>query len=389
MNIFKIIVAVLFWMGQVKLCVTIVNKYIVFMRDSLFKHVFTIFFGLFMTFWFPLFLILCHGTVLAQNLLLLHPVGVFEFIMLAFLVYGLALLIRANVTAIYKAIQNPLPPQARLIMHEKKASSEGVFWRKPRFPLFLENLLNAINDYYNLEVNVYEIKSPGLPPSFDGFRLAHITDLHLNHYLDPRFYDFCIQEINNLKPDLTVVTGDIISRKKFGPNAAFILSRIDSPFGVFALRGNHDFWEDGKKLRREIMKKGIRVLDNKSIEIRKGRDRIRLAGIEHPWKKLKTWDQDIFPQDGMYSVCITHTPDNFLRAERAGAALTLCGHTHGGQIRLPFFGPVVCPSRYSRRFDQGFFQQGGALLYVNRGVGSTVPFRFRCSPEIALFILKC
>jgi predicted MPP superfamily phosphohydrolase len=388
MNIFKILATFLFWLGQIKLSVTIVNKYIVFLRDSLLKHLFTIAFGLFMTFWLPCIIFLYHETNTVHNLLMLHPDTFPEFAILIFLVYGIFLLVRANITALYKTIKKPIPDQVRIISRDRRESLDRGSWEKPRFPFFLENILNSINDYYSLEVNVYEIKTPGLPASFDGLRLAHITDLHLNHYLDPHFYEFCIQEINRLKPDLTVVTGDIISRKKFGPDAASMLSRIESVYGVFALRGNHDFWQDGKRLRREIAKKGIVILDNRTIEIRKEREKIRLAGVEHPWKKMKTWDRDIFPGDGVYSICLTHTPDNFLRAARAGAALTLCGHTHGGQIRLPFFGPVVCPSRFSRRFDQGFFQQGEGILYVNRGIGSTVPFRLRCPSEIALFILR-
>jgi predicted MPP superfamily phosphohydrolase len=388
MNYIKITIALLFWIGQVKLCVSIVNRYIVFMRDSLFKHIFTIAFGLFMILWLPCLIFLPQETDVAWNILMLHPSNLPEFIILAFLVYGLYLLARANITALYKSFHNPLPGQVRIVNREKKEPADRASWNNPRFPLFLENILNTVNDYYHLEVNVYEIKTPGLPASFDGLRLGHISDLHLNHYLDPHYYEFCIMEMNSLKPDLTVVTGDIISRKKFGPNAASILSRIESVYGVFALRGNHDFWQDGKKLRREIEKKGIVILDNRAIEIERNREKIRIAGVEHPWKKMKTWDREIFPGDGIFSICLTHTPDNFLRAARAGAALTLCGHTHGGQIRLPFFGPVVCPSRYSRRFDQGFFLQDQSLLYVNRGVGSTVPFRLRCLPEIALFILR-
>lgn len=388
MNIFKIMSAFLFWLGQIKISVTIINKYIVFLRDSWFKHVFTIAFVFFMFLWLPCVLLFYDQTAMVHNLMMLHPSTFPEFAILIFLVYGIYLLVRANITAIYKTFKNPIPDQVRIVTREKKESQDQSSWSKPKFPFFLENILNTINDYYSLEVNVYEIKTPGLPASFDGLRLAHLTDLHLNHYLDPRFYDFCIEEINRLKPDLTVVTGDIISRKKFGPNAASMLSRIKSVYGVFVLRGNHDFWQDGKKIHREIAKKGIVILDNRTVEIEKQGEKIRLAGVEHPWKKLKTWDRNLFPRDGTYSICLTHTPDNFLRATRAGAALTLCGHTHGGQIRLPFFGPVVCPSRFSRRFDQGFFQQGQALLYVNRGVGSTMPFRFRCPSEIALFILR-
>lgn len=389
MDIFQITITLLFWLGQIKLCVSIVNRYIVFMRDSLFKHIFTIAFGLFMISWLPCFVFIAHPTDMTRNIILLRPSTFFEFTLLVFLIYGLYLLIRANITSLYKTFHNPIPSQVHILNREKKEPADHASWRNPGFPLFLENILNMINDYYKLEVNVYEITTPGLPSSFDGLRLAHISDLHLNHYLDPQFYEFCIQEVNSLKPDLTVVTGDIISRKKFGPNAASILSQIKSVYGVFALRGNHDFWQDGKRLRREIEKKEITILDNRAIEIERKNGKIRLAGVEHPWKKMKTWDQDIFPGDGVYSICLTHTPDNFFRATRAGATLTLCGHTHGGQIRLPFFGPVVCPSRYSRKFDQGFFQQDQSLLYVNRGVGSTVPFRFRCLPEIALLILRC
>ena len=400
MSASQIIIGFLFWLGQVKFCITIINRYIVFLRDSLAKHVFTISFATLMTAWPIVAFIFYHDLPLVGDTLRLHPRSIASLLLLLYLLYGDYLLLRANLRALIKTWHNPLPENVRLVKSRRvnpldqykeergdaRRRKEPENKKHPVSP-FLKYPLNMLNDYYQLESNTYEILYDSLPSNFNGIRIAQISDLHYDRHLDSRFYEFCIREINNKHPDIIFVTGDNISRKHYNPEVMSYLSRLKAPEGVFVLRGNHDFWQDRKGFAKEIRKTRCILLNNRSVVIKRGGQAVRIVGVEHPWKRMKGWDRLLFPRDGLFTICATHTPDNFRRAADAGAALTLCGHTHGGQVRIPFFGPVVCPSKFSRRFDQGFFDKGNSLLYVNRGVGSTIPFRMRCSSEIGFFVL--
>jgi len=388
MSLFKIAIMVVFWLGQVKLGITIINKYIVFLRDSLAKHLFTIFFGFLMFSWPVFFFCSCRDSLFLQNLLLFRPDRPAGWLLLLFFLYGVFQFFRANIAAAFRMARHSLPERVKLLETHKLHPDESQSWKSPRFPLFLTRPVNLLNDYYTLESTVFEIQCSGLPEAFEGVRIAQLSDLHFDGRLDRRFYEFCVEEINRLRPDLVFVTGDHISRRRYTPEVAGILSGLKPRGTVYVLRGNHDFWEDGPRLRKMFEENGFTLLDNRAVTLERRGQKIRIVGVEHPWKKWKTWDQELLYGDGLFTICATHTPDNFDRAASAGVPLTICGHTHGGQVRVPFFGSIVCPSRFSRRYDQGFFQKADSLLYVNRGVGSTVPFRLRCPSEITLFVLR-
>jgi len=384
----QLVLVTFFWLGQIKLCITIINKYIVFMHDRLAKHILTIVFSLFMAIW-PLVLFLQYRqSDIVGQILTLHPRSIFPAALLVYFAYGVILFVRANIVALIKKLRRSLPRRVCLLESRSQLTPEADKWVPPQFPLGLGKFLNPFNNYYQLEKNIFEIQCDGLPDEFDGLRVAHLTDFHFDGLLDDNYYNFCISETNGMKPDIIFVTGDNISLKSYICRAVESLSRLRATEGVFFLRGNHDFWTDGSGILAELRKKGCAVLDNKAVYIKRGESQIRVYGVEHPWKRDKNWDRLLWEEGGIFTLCATHTPDNFRRAADAGAALTLCGHTHGGQIRLPFLGPVICPSRYNRTYDQGFFERNGRLLYINRGIGSTVPFRFRCVAEIALFILR-
>ena len=385
---FKIVLATLFWLGQMKICITVINKYIVFMHDRFVKQILIIAFALFMTI-FPIVLFArYHHNDIIMQILTLHPRRFVAIVLLLYFLFGVLLFIRANIISLVRKLRRPFPPRIRLLERVRLIHPDAPKWTPPRIPLGLGRFLNSFNNYYQLEKSIYEIQSDNLPDDFDGLRVVHLTDFHFDGSLVDEYYDFCIREANALNPHIILVTGDNISAGDYTKQAVKKLSELQAAEGVFFLRGNHDFWTDGKGFLAEMKKKRCVVLDNKAIHIKKGKAQIRIYGVEHPWKRDIIWDNLLRDKRDIFTICATHTPDNFRRAADAGAALTLCGHTHGGQIRLPFFGPLICPSRYNRTYDQGFFERNGGLLYINRGIGSTVPFRFRCLPEIALFILK-
>src|SRR5262249_8371931 len=112
---------------------------------------------------------------------------------------------------------------------------------------------------------------------------------------------------------------------------------------------------------------------------------VALGGTSAPWGL--SLDPRMMPAAG-FRILLSHTPDLFYQAERWGIDLMFAGHNHGGQIRLPLVGPIFMPSRYSRRFDRGFFRRGRTLMYVSEGVAGMHPVRYGCPPEVSRFVLR-
>jgi predicted MPP superfamily phosphohydrolase len=160
---------------------------------------------------------------------------------------------------------------------------------------------------------------------------------------------------------------------------------------VWAIRGNHDFWEAADEVRDALACAGIGLLANRRTEIRRDDAVFDLVGIESPWTpSCEAWQDLINPSSPQrLTIVLTHTPDNAPVVARRGATLMLAGHTHGGQIRFPLIGSLIVPSRYGKRYDEGWFAVGPLALYVNRGIGSFSPdMRLACRPEIARLILR-
>ncbi|MCP4398429.1 MAG: hypothetical protein GY801_14170, partial [bacterium] len=190
-----------------------------------------------------------------------------------------------------------------------------------------------------------------------------------------------IQEhIEERKPDLLVITGDFITKRKYLDSLPNILPRFASCCQAFAVLGNHDYWSGADEVAEAIQASGIILVTNSWRRVQVDRQReLALCGYEHPWR------DDRIPAipSGTLSIVLTHTPDNIYRLSEAGADLVFAGHFHAGQIRLPYLGPLVIPSVYGRRFDRGHFTVNKTQLFVTSGIGSTdPPFRFCCQPDI-------
>jgi uncharacterized protein len=129
---------------------------------------------------------------------------------------------------------------------------------------------------------------------------------------------------------------------------------------------------------------GFETLEGRWITINVDGTFLAVGGTSAPWGPAFT-KRDVPPAD--FRLLLSHSPDQFYRARGWGVDLMLCGHNHGGQIRLPLVGPVFMPSRYSRRFDRGFFRRGQTLMYVSEGVAGKHPVRYGCPPEVTRFVL--
>jgi len=248
-------------------------------------------------------------------------------------------------------------------------------------------LLAAFDDHARLEIVHHEWRLPRLPQEFDGLRIVHISDLHHAPYTAPGL-DRTLDEIERLEPDLVVMTGDLVTDIGDLPDAARPLSRLRAPLGAYAVTGNHDWWADLGVLHSVLDQAGVRLLRNEHLALRRDGAALHLAGVDDLWSPTHDLAQtlDGIPEGG-FTILLAHNPDEVHRVPPGHVDLVLCGHAHGGQVTLPVIGPLVVPC-HSAHFAQGLHRARGTLLYVNRGLGASTPFRFRCKPELTHITLR-
>ena len=248
-----------------------------------------------------------------------------------------------------------------------------------------------------LVVRERSLEVPGLSP----MRVAVLSDLHAgSSFIDARKIRRIVEEMNAGKPDLVLLLGDYLIGGKWGgqvvgghkmPPDSFapILGRLRAPLGVFAVLGNHDWWTDGPGTRRALEAAGIRVLDDELATIHAPGGSFGLAGLADAMEGHPDPARVLAAATpGMPVLAFTHNPDLFPRIP-ASVALTVAGHTHGGQVRLPLAGPPIIPSRHGQRYAAGLIDESGHLLFVTTGVGTSIlPVRFGVPPEIVFLDIR-
>jgi predicted MPP superfamily phosphohydrolase len=248
-----------------------------------------------------------------------------------------------------------------------------------------------------------DVHIAGLPQAFDGMTIAQLSDIHLDEYTEPFLLREAIDHINRMKPDMVLLTGDYVSAevlsKKMTMGAAWQCAKLLTAIECnqkFAILGNHDILAGANEITEAIASNGIPVLRNGFLPIERGGSRIWLAGIDDP--VLGKPDPDLAMPVAIRNqthepiILMCHAPDFVDPLSKHPAsrsiALMLSGHTHGGQVRIPFLGAMHLPPG-GRKYVEGLFELGGIQLYVNRGIGAVgVPFRFNCRPEITRFRLR-
>lgn len=244
-----------------------------------------------------------------------------------------------------------------------------------------------------LGFTTHEIKVKGLPSEFDGFKIVQLSDLHVNRWYRPEHVRGLVRKVNALHPDLVVLTGDYVSRNKADcAPAGRSLSGLKAKYGVHAVLGNHDYWTDPDAVTEALRASGIDVLFDEKRKIVIGGQTIWLVGTDDEWEGEPDYDKAF---EGLTSrdVClaIAHNPDAVLSMKGRPVSLLLAGHTHGGIINLPGSGPLLSISRLGRRCASGMFTANGVRTYVSRGLGTgpIAHIRFRCPPEVPIFVLRC
>ena len=250
------------------------------------------------------------------------------------------------------------------------------------YPIFIERNM--------VQVNQYRIPTPFLPESFHGFRVVHLTDLHLGFLVSASFIESVVKKANALMPDIIVCTGDYVHDRhsKAEIDTVWpILANLRARHGVYSILGNHDHWADADRSLDWLEKSGQNVR-HKCKAIYKGNDRIVIGGSGDFWEDDLNIDQAFAASDGDdCRILLAHNPDSVDTEFQTPLSLVLSGHTHGGQVSLPFYGPPVLPVR-NKRYSSGLIETDAVKLFISRGIGWAIyPVRLNCYPEIAVLEL--
>ncbi len=282
---------------------------------------------------------------------------------------------------------------SKLLLHKlgRKEGPSG-FLTKPAIAVHIVAAAGILCFLYGLliephwiDVKTVEIKTPKL--SHASLRIVQLSDLHT----DPKGINEkkIVEIVNALKPDIIVFTGDTVNASKALPVFKKTMKSLKAGIGKYAVTGNYDYWF----LRGIDLFGGtdFSVLDGRIEKINKDGDTVFISGVnfEHGmywFPVLKNVPR------GYYSIFLYHRPDLIEDVKNSNVDLYLAGHTHGGQVALPFYGAIITLSKYGKRYEAGEYKVGNTVLYVNRGIGTEGKFgirvRFLVRPEITVFDIR-
>ncbi|KGX91576.1 metallophosphoesterase [Pontibacillus halophilus JSM 076056 = DSM 19796] len=241
------------------------------------------------------------------------------------------------------------------------------------------------------------ITSPRIAQPLDGFRILQFSDLHIGFHLDEERLEAIVSRINNYNVDMIVFTGDLFDDPSnlfhhTYERVASLLNSMKAPYGKFWIYGNHDHGGYGTEEVKSLMDRaGFTLLQNSSTLIKINEEELLLVGLDdallgEPNLDLALQNQDQRP----FTLLLCHEPDLADSVQHYPVDVMLAGHSHGGQIRLPFVGPLVTPP-LAYTYTEGLYSIGttGFQLYVSRGLGMTrLPYRFLCRPELTIHTLN-
>ena len=258
----------------------------------------------------------------------------------------------------------------------------------------------------NIKTEFIRLNFSNLPPSFNGFRIVQISDLHASYWVGKKYLMGVVEEVNKLKKDLLVITGDIITGavndfwKRWLPTAkgdhlAMVIDVLSNlkDCDKMAVLGNHDQWdgiETQNRLVSELERIGFFVLRNSSIPLSRGKESIYVAGTDDVWFTYDFTKAMREVPKNAFKILLSHSPDVTTDIDKdMQIDLTLCGHTHGGQVNIPYLSHHFLPINNSLKYLAGLIKEPYGYTYVNRGIGTLVfPFRFCAPPEITYFRLN-
>lgn len=285
---------------------------------------------------------------------------------------------------------------------KKKLSGKTIIWSSVLFTVIIL-VLWTIWGNTALELNTITVTSKNLPEAFEGYRIAHVSDLHNAEIGDDN--DKLISMLEAAKPDIIALTGDLIDSNNTDVDIALLF--VEEAMKIapcYYVAGNHEASAAGayKQLESGLMELGVVILRDEMYTLKKDGASIALIGLKDPYfatvydrrdgdgamtdKKL----EEIMVDSDLFTLLLSHRPELFDTYVENNIDLALCGHAHGGQFRLPFVGGLVAPNQgLLPEYDAGLYTDNNTYMIVSRGIGnSIIPFRFNNRPEVILVELE-
>ena len=244
-----------------------------------------------------------------------------------------------------------------------------------------------------IEKRVLTLEIPNLPPELDGLRLAFVSDTHCGAWSKRRFFNRAWHWLSRHNPDILLLGGDVVvshARSSWLDDLSG-LSGWNPPLGKFAVLGGHDRTYNPLEVSDGLRQIGVTVLCNESVRFERQGKHWWLTGLADNSDYPMLCNAPLALQEvpaAEPALALVHSPDFALTPEAGRFSLILSGHTHAGQVRVPWLGAPQCVTALPRANDHGFTHPCGLNLFVTRGLGCTVRLRFCCRPEVCLLILK-
>ena len=252
-----------------------------------------------------------------------------------------------------------------------------------------------------MELNTYAVTSEDLPESFDGYRIAHVSDLHNAEMGDDN--EKLLAMLRDGGPDLIAITGDLIDSRNTDVEVALRFAEEAVKIApCYYVTGNHEARvSEYSELKEGLTELGVVVLEGERVELEQSGETITLIGVNDPSFQtdylfgdsetvMQGSLQELIHKEDDYTVLLSHRPELFKVYVESGADLVLSGHAHGGQFRLPFVGGLVAPNQgLFPEYDAGLYTEENTNMIVSRGIGNSIlPFRFNNRPEVIFIELE-
>lgn len=253
----------------------------------------------------------------------------------------------------------------------------------------------------SIVISNYNYESTEIPFAFNDFRIVQISDLHNKNF--GKEQSKLLEKVESLSPDIIVVTGDLIDRRRYNLEIAMsFINKAVKVAPVYYVSGNHEAWS-GKysEIEKKLIEAGVNVINDTNIEIRKGDERIQLLGLSDPAflttnyidetdtssveEYLDNWSRSVG-----FKILLSHRPELFDLYSKNNIDLVFSGHAHGGQIRIPFIGGLIAPNQgFFPKYTSGSYNSDKTTMFVSRGLGNSLfPVRVFNRPEIISVTLK-
>jgi uncharacterized protein len=262
--------------------------------------------------------------------------------------------------------------------------------------------LISFSYYHNNFISITKVNviSKKIPQSFNGFKVVHLSDLHNKMF--GKNQSNLIKLINKAKPDIIVITGDLVDSRRYNEEKSMILiNKLVGSYPVYYVTGNHE-WRSGKysSLEEKLNKAGVKILKDIYTNIIKNNEKIVISGVDDPSKynyddkysssfknSLNAALKDTSIRD--FRILLSHRPERLSQYQSSKIDLALSGHAHGGQVRIPFIGGIVAPHQgFFPKYTSGAYTENGTTMIVSRGLGNSIaPQRVFNRPEIVVVTL--